>query len=122
MRVVVTGATGNVETAVTRALHAAGHDVVGVARRRPAVRPTTMAFQPADVRVDDLAPVLAGADAVVHLAWASQPAHDPALMHTTNVLGTSRVLDAAVRAGVPTRRVLVVDRDLRGRGGNRARR
>lgn len=38
---------------------------------------------------------------VVHLAWRLQPAHDPDGMRRVNVVGTSRVLDAIARAGVP---------------------
>jgi uncharacterized protein YbjT (DUF2867 family) len=73
-RVVITGASGNVGTALLRRL--AGHaDLVGVARRRPpTVSPHDAAqWAQLDLSVSDaedqLVPVLAGADAVVHLAW-----------------------------------------------------
>lgn len=39
---------------------------------------------------------------MVHLAWAIQPARSPTTQWSTNVVGTQRLLDAAVRAGVGT--------------------
>ncbi len=50
----------------------------------------------------DLTKEFTGADAVVHLAWAFQPTHDPAMTWRTNVLGTIRVLEAVAAAQVPT--------------------
>jgi nucleoside-diphosphate-sugar epimerase len=41
-----------------------------------------------------------GADCVVHLGWLFQPSHRPTDTWTTNVIGTSRVFDSALRAGV----------------------
>jgi len=105
MKVVVTGASGNIGSAVLRELTSAGeHDVLGVARRKPFV-PRESAFasvrwQAVDVAHDDLDEVLAGADAVVHLAWMFQPTRRPTVTWTTNVVGTRRVLEAASRQGV----------------------
>lgn len=103
MHVVVTGATGNVGTALVQALldDPAVTRITGVARRAPAMRPEGVSWVAADVTRDDLAPVFAGADAVVHLAWAIQPSHDRAQLRRTNVDGSARVFDAVVRAGVP---------------------
>ncbi len=42
---------------------------------------------------------LAGADALVHLAWLIQPNHDRELLRRTNVAGTAQVLAAARTAG-----------------------
>jgi nucleoside-diphosphate-sugar epimerase len=103
MRVVVTGATGNVGTAVLRALRdeAAVDEIVGLARRLPAVDPppkTTWAR--ADVSREDLEPLLRGADCVVHLAWLIQPSRDESVTYATNVKGSARVFEAAARAGV----------------------
>ncbi|HVM39848.1 MAG TPA: NAD-dependent epimerase/dehydratase family protein, partial [Acidimicrobiia bacterium] len=42
----------------------------------------------------------AGADAVVHLAWIFQPTHDPIATWRNNVIGTKRLLEAVVDAGV----------------------
>jgi len=104
MRVVVTGASGNVGTSVVCRLAANPevHSIVGVCRRPPAVIPSKVTWHAADVGVDPLAPVVAGADAVIHLAWQIQPSHDEAQLARTNVVGTRRVVDAVVAAGVPT--------------------
>lgn len=102
MRIVVTGATGNVGTSVVQSLLATGHvdEVVGVARRRPDWGPEGFRFERADVAVDDLRPCFAGADAVVHLAWLFQPTHNPVTTWSTNVAGSVRVFEAAAQAGV----------------------
>ncbi|HWC10661.1 MAG TPA: NAD-dependent epimerase/dehydratase family protein, partial [Acidimicrobiales bacterium] len=86
MRVVVAGATGNVGTAVVRALadEAAVEGVVGVARRRPALELPKVEWQRADVTRDDLSETFAGADAVVHLVWWVQPSHDGAVLAAAN--------------------------------------
>jgi UDP-glucose 4-epimerase len=103
MRVVVTGATGNVGSAVLRALAQAAQvqEIVGVARRRPRLPAPKVRWEAADVRSADLESLLRGAGAVVHLAWLIQPSHDEPLMASVNVEGSRRVFEAAVRAGVP---------------------
>ena len=104
MRVVVTGATGNVGTSVVRALvdDPQVDAVVGVARRVPSSWPDSrkVTWRAADVTRDDLEAVLRGADAVVHLAWAIQPSRDDARLLATNVEGSRRVFDAAAAAEV----------------------
>ncbi|MFC8175029.1 NAD-dependent epimerase/dehydratase family protein [Streptomyces sp. NPDC057325] len=104
MRVVVTGATGNVGTSVVRALarDRTVTDVLGVARRVPELRIGGVRWASADVDPGgpDLAGLFAGADAVVHLAWKFQPTHDPVETWRTNVLGSVRVFEACARAGV----------------------
>jgi len=115
MRVVVVGASGNVGTAALRrfAQDSTITSVVAVARRAPQDRPPPpydlATWVSCDIGADDaadqvvtaLADAFAGADAVVHLAWALQPTHDRARLLATNVVGTHRVVRAAVRAGVP---------------------
>lgn len=103
MRIVVTGATGNVGTSVVEAL---GGDprvtsVAGVARRVPDWTVPTTEWVAADIADADLVPLLRGADAVIHLAWAFQPTHDSAATWRTNVIGGIRVFDAVAEAGVP---------------------
>ena len=103
MRVVVTGATGNVGTSVLEALGAEPRvaEIVGLARRLPEVEMPKVEWVRADVVEDELAPIFAGADAVVHLAWAIQPSRDEGLTERINVEGSRRVFEAAAAAGVP---------------------
>lgn len=103
MRIVVTGATGNVGTSLLRALATEDRvdSALGIARRRPAAQFPKTTFVQADIVHADLAPHLRGADVVVHLAWLIQPSHDEPTMRRTNVDGTRRVLRAVAEAGVP---------------------
>jgi nucleoside-diphosphate-sugar epimerase len=102
MRVVITGATGNVGTALVAALAAdtAVDEVVGIARRAPGDGFPVTRFVQADIAHDDLADAFAGADACVHLAWEIQPSRRRDRLWRTNVLGTERVLAAVAKAGV----------------------
>ncbi|WP_330281219.1 SDR family oxidoreductase [Streptomyces sp. NBC_00588] len=105
-RIVVTGATGNVGTSVVRQLaeNSQVGSVLGLARRIPDWSPARTEWSPVDIASErsDLADTFAGADAVIHLAWAFQPTHDPATTWRTNVLGSIRVFDAVAAARVPT--------------------
>jgi UDP-glucose 4-epimerase len=102
VKVVVVGATGNVGTAVVRALTADDRvsEIVGLARRRPEWEPPKTTFVAADVARDDLVPHLRGADAVVHLAWLFHPTHRPTVTWQANAVGSARVFAAASAAGV----------------------
>jgi UDP-glucose 4-epimerase len=102
MRVVVTGASGNVGTSVLEALgrEPKVEEIVGIARRRPEIEMPKVEWATADVAADPLVPLFAGADAVVHLAWAIQPSRDEAVTEAINVEGSRRVFDAVARAGV----------------------
>ncbi|GAA5090800.1 NAD-dependent epimerase/dehydratase family protein [Nocardia iowensis] len=103
MRVVVTGATGNVGTSVLAALAAepAVTSIVGLARRLPARQVDKTEWVDADVRYDDLVTHFRGADVVVHLAWLFQPTHRPLVTWRANVIGSARVLRAVADAKVP---------------------
>jgi nucleoside-diphosphate-sugar epimerase len=101
MRVVIVGASGNVGTSVLRALvdEPRVEEVVGIARRLPAMRWAKTRWVQADVVTDDLTDEFRGADAVVHLAWAIQPSHEEDRLHAINVDGSRRVFRAAAEAG-----------------------
>lgn len=104
-RIVVTGATGNVGTSVVRLLSEDPEvgSVLGLARRTPEWSPPKTDWAAVDLASvqADLRTLFEGADAVIHLAWAFQPTHDPAATWRTNVLGSIRVFEAAAAARVP---------------------
>jgi UDP-glucose 4-epimerase len=109
-RIVVTGASGNVGTGVLRALAAQLPDaeIVGISRRTPdttAPPYDRVRWHEVDLAAPEasaaLEPVLNGASAVVHLAWAIQPVREEERLRRTNVDGTRAVLRAAVASGVP---------------------
>ena len=107
MRIVVTGATGNLGSALLRALaRAPKHDVVGVVRRTLAqpVGAGAVEWVRSDLSEDcgpRLVEAFRGADAVVHLAWGFQPSHDVGYLERLGVGGTQQVADAVAAAGVP---------------------
>lgn len=113
MRIVITGASGNVGTALLTRLHQAraeeGADLelVAVTRRTPeqdAAPYRGVEWHSLDIAEQNdqtaMEEAFAGADAVVHLAWLIQPNHDRELLRRTNVAGTANVLAAARAAGV----------------------
>lgn len=107
MRIVVTGASGNVGSALLRRLAATEeHEVVGIARRPPAGgfpfdHAQWVSLDLADpASTELLKSTLQAADAVVHLAWGFQPSHDLHYLEALGVGGTRRVLDAVATAAV----------------------
>jgi UDP-glucose 4-epimerase len=103
IKVVVTGATGNVGTSVVQVLSEREEigEVVGLARRLPTWKPDKTTWVDADIVSSDLSPIFEGADAVIHLAWAIQPSHDLQTLQRINVDGSRRVFEAVEAAGVP---------------------
>lgn len=107
-RIVVTGASGNVGSGVLRALarHVPEAEVVGVCRRPPTVGDlyARVHWHAVDLSAPDaaerLAPAMAGADVVIHLALALYPVHDTDYLYRANVLGTQAVLSAMTDAGI----------------------
>lgn len=106
-RIVVTGATGNVGIALVERLleDPAITSIVGLSRRPPRWTADRLAWRQLDLADDDAASgvlreALAGADAVVHLAWAFQPTHDPTLTWRANAVGTRLVAEAAAASGI----------------------
>lgn len=105
MRVVITGSTGLIGTALTESLRQGGAEVVRLVRGQPA--------SPAEIRWDPLAPrggldpaVLSGADAVVHLAgapiasgrWTEARKHE---LRASRVTSTEGLVAAMTAAAVP---------------------
>lgn len=103
MRVVITGATGNVGTSLLRSLATEPEvdSILGLARRIPSAHFPKTTWQSVDVASSDLTAPLRGADAIVHLAWAIQPSRDMAQLQAINVDGSKRVFDAAAKCDVP---------------------
>jgi UDP-glucose 4-epimerase len=104
MRVVVTGATGNVGTSLLHVLSRdpAIEEIVGLARRRPQLELARTRWVDADVTRDELVGHFRGADCVVHLAWVLQASRDRPVSRAVNVDGSRRVFEAAAAAGVPS--------------------
>ena len=106
MRVLVTGATGNLGNVLVPRLLAAGHAVTGVARRVPEASHrggadwVELDLSTAHMQ-QRLREALEGVDAVVHTAWGFQPTRDTAYLRRLDVGGTRAVLAAAAAAGVP---------------------
>jgi nucleoside-diphosphate-sugar epimerase len=103
MRIVVTGATGNVGTSVIDALAADERveSILGLSRRLPDLEREKVEWAQADVVTDRLEPLFEGADAVIHLAWAIQPSRDEVTTYSVNVRGSQRVFEAVAVASVP---------------------
>src|SRR5690242_8300325 len=107
-RIALTGGAGFIGGAVARALLARGDEVAALVR--DAARPGRLADSGATIVSDDLSDVrrLIGAfttaDAVIHSAGSYRigiPASERDAMWDANVGTTTRVLDAAIAAGVP---------------------
>lgn len=101
MRVAITGASGNIGTSLVPALadRPDVDEIVGIARRRPRWGPPRVRWVVADIARDDLSAAFAGVDVVIHLAWLIQPSRDLDETHRVNVVGSTRVFEAAAAAG-----------------------
>ncbi|BCP11528.1 nucleoside-diphosphate sugar epimerase [Mycobacterium paraintracellulare] len=108
-RIVITGASGNVGTALLRRLTADDSDygIVGISRRRT---PSDDVYRSAHWHELDLADpgvelellkVFRGAACVVHLAWGFQPTRNRRYLDAVGVNGSAAVLSAAHNAKVP---------------------
>jgi len=106
-RIAVTGASGNVGTALLRAVTDADYEVVGIARRQPTPQDVYrhVEWHQLDVADNDaeakLRNIFRDVDCVVHLAWGFQPTRNARYLYEVGIRGTSAVLGAADGAGVP---------------------
>src|SRR3954471_12259526 len=98
MKIVVSGSTGLIGSALSPALIAQGHDVVPLVRRPPSAGERAIAWDPERGTIDRVG--LEGADAVIHLAgenvfgrWSPAKKHR---IRDSRVLGTQLVSEAIV--------------------------
>jgi nucleoside-diphosphate-sugar epimerase len=103
VKIVVTGATGGIGRTLVPLLASLGLDVVASGRNAElgrALAGPRVTFEPVDLVRGDIAPLLADARIVVHLAARSSPWGPSASFRRDNVDATVRLLDSAARAGV----------------------
>jgi UDP-glucose 4-epimerase len=105
-KVVVTGVAGFIGSNLAERLIAAGHEVIGIdnlAYGREAEIPKGVDFRKIDIRSDEMYSVFEGVDTVFHLAAKNDLLacqRDPVETMDINVHGTTKVFEAARRAGV----------------------
>ncbi len=100
MRIAVTGAGGVLGRGLAARLLGQGHEVVGLARRRPDSWSSAAEFVSGDIR--DAVTVkrcLAGVDVVAHCAWAKSPGPASRISQQVNIDGTLNVLAAMSATG-----------------------
>jgi nucleoside-diphosphate-sugar epimerase len=101
MKILITGAIGNVGRAAVERLAQSGHEITVIGRR------ADMAIPPAEYRQCDITDfprldaAAKGMDAIVHLAALASPSHGtPEKVFEINCQGTFNVYQAAVNAGI----------------------
>lgn len=107
MRIAVTGAAGDFGTAILRRLLEAEEvtEVVGIDVAPPRLEHPKLRAEACDVRSERLAGLVAGCEAVVHLAFVLIPGHDEDAASSVNQEGSRNVLEACAAGGV--RRLVV---------------
>ncbi len=107
MKVAVSGAAGDFGTVILRRLCADDRvdEVVGLDVRPPRIEDSKLRFADCDVRSERVAELVAGSDAVIHLAFILIPGRDRAESSSINQDGSRNVLGACAAGGV--RRLVV---------------
>lgn len=100
MKIAVTGGSGGLGQAITKAALAEGHSVVSIDRTLPDTgEPSeTLSFIQADaVNYDEMVAAFAGCDALIHMAAIPAPGNHPDhVIHNNNVVSSYNALRAAV--------------------------
>jgi UDP-glucose 4-epimerase len=108
-RILITGASGLVGTALLGLLADSGHDIIATDLRAPAKLPENARFLPLDVTGDAPAEVISAVrpEVIVHLASIVTPTADMGrdLAFSVDVIGSANVIEAARTFGV--RRLVV---------------
>jgi nucleoside-diphosphate-sugar epimerase len=105
MKVLLTGAFGNVGWHVLRELLTQGHAVRAFDVQTKTTKSRARDYQDevevvwGDIARDDLAPILSDQEAVIHLAWMLPPESErrPLMSQTINVEGSRRLIQAMER-------------------------
>ncbi len=103
MRLIITGGSGQVGTAISAAILRRGHEVVVVDRQHPpAVISNAVTYRPMDFT--DFASMrseLRDCGAIIHLAGIANPREaDEVAVHDNNVISSYHVLTAAAQSGI----------------------
>jgi UDP-glucose 4-epimerase len=107
MRIAVTGAAGDFGTAILRSLLADERvdEVIGIDLVPPRIEHDKLTAETTDVRSGRIAELVAGCEAVIHLAFVLIPGRDRAESSRVNQEGSRKVLEACAAGGV--RRLVV---------------
>jgi nucleoside-diphosphate-sugar epimerase len=102
MKILIVGGAGDVGAHLVEDYSAAGHDirVLDLAAESDAMKTVSgLNYFQGDLADRDLVEkAVEGVDAVIHLAWSFR--EDPHTIFGTDILGTARLLEAAVSSGV----------------------
>ena len=102
MKLAVTGGSGVVGSAVVEAAAARGDSVLSIDRNLPEQRLDGVDYVVADLNdYDRLLELLAGREALVHMAAIPWPFRDPdQMVHNNNVVGSYNAMHAAIASGI----------------------
>jgi nucleoside-diphosphate-sugar epimerase len=97
-RTAITGATGYLGSVLSEHFSSRGDEVIALTRRRPEGEPKE--WRPFELGQPVDSTILEGVDILIHAAWVLS-GKDTTDLWMQNVIGSRRLIDAAVTAGVP---------------------
>lgn len=103
MKLLITGVSGYLGGIVLRTLEVdpAVESIVGIDLRPPEIATGKLEFHSLDVRDPRVRDVMAGSDAVLHMAFVLNEIRDKARTHDININGSRNVFHSCLDAGVP---------------------